>query len=183
MHCLGAVSWSPSSISRVLIGSLIWPVYLFLKFYFIDYAITVFPIFPPYTSFAIFILPTMDPWVLRSLSLTCCTSQYICREKWEHLDHQWWPCHVYSLSQLSICAAPTSLVDCCFLNSLVVRLPFTSIFWHFWLIFVFQLLFPSSGCFRRWSISTYNSIFTITAVILCINAYRRGWKHQRLNSS
>ena len=95
--------------------------------------------FPPCTSFAMFILPTVDPWVVRSVSLTCCSSPYICRERWDHLDHQWWPCYVCSLPQLPICAAPTSLVDCCFLNSLVVRLPFTSIFWHFWLIFVFQL--------------------------------------------
>ena len=169
MHLLGALSWSPSSISRVLIGTLIERVYLFLKFYFIDYAITVFPIFS-----SLYFLHHVYFAQCGSLGCEVCVThllflQYICRERWDHLDHQWWPCYVCSLPQLPICAVPTSLVNCCFLNSLVVRLPFTSIFWHFWLIFVFKL-FPSSGYFRRWTISTYDSIFTITPVILCINA-------------
>ena len=33
---------------------------------------------------------------------------------------------------------PTSLDDCFFFNSLVVRLPYSSTFWQFWLFFVFK---------------------------------------------
>ena len=32
---------------------------------------------------------------------------------------------------------PTGLDECFFINSLVVRLPYSSIFWQFWLLFVF----------------------------------------------
>ena len=35
------------------------------------------------------------------------------------------------------CLSPTSLNDCFFFNSSVVRLPYSLIFWHFWLFFVF----------------------------------------------
>ena len=35
---------------------------------------------------------------------------------------------------------PTSLDECFFFNSLVVRLPYSSIFWQFWLIFVFEFV-------------------------------------------
>ena len=44
------------------------------------------------------------------------------------------------LAMCPIClSCPSVLVDSCFFNSLVVRLPFSSIFWYFWLIFVFKL--------------------------------------------
>ena len=43
-------------------------------------------------------------------------------------------------TQLPISAPPTGLYECVFFNFLVVRLPYSSIFWNFWLFFVFKLL-------------------------------------------
>ena len=42
--------------------------------------------------------------------------------------------------QLPDSAPPTSLDECFFFNSLVVRLPCSLIFWQFWLFFVFKLV-------------------------------------------
>ena len=41
---------------------------------------------------------------------------------------------------LPIPASPTSLDECFFFNSLAVRLPYSSIFWPFWLFFVFEFV-------------------------------------------
>ena len=43
-------------------------------------------------------------------------------------------------TQLPISAPPTSLDECFFFNSLVVRLPYSSIFCQFWLVFVFKFV-------------------------------------------
>ena len=43
-------------------------------------------------------------------------------------------------AQLPSSAPPTDLDECFCLNSLVVRLPYSSIFCQFWLFFVFKLL-------------------------------------------
>ena len=43
-------------------------------------------------------------------------------------------------AQLPISAAPTGLDECFFLNSLVVRLPYSLIFCQFWLFFVFKFV-------------------------------------------
>ena len=45
-------------------------------------------------------------------------------------------CHESSLLQLPV-SVPPALLDECFFNSLVVRLPYSSIFWHFWVAFCF----------------------------------------------
>ena len=50
--------------------------------------------------------------------------------------HQPLPCCKSSLPQLPVSAPPTSLHECFFFNSLVVRLPYSLIFWLF---FVFKL--------------------------------------------
>ena len=50
------------------------------------------------------------------------------------------PCLVSSPPQLPISTPPTSLDECFFFNSLVVRLPCSSIFWQFWLFIVFKLV-------------------------------------------
>ena len=50
------------------------------------------------------------------------------------------PCHESSLPGLPISAPPTSLDECFFFISLVVGLPYSSIFYQFWLFFVFKLL-------------------------------------------
>ena len=43
------------------------------------------------------------------------------------------------LPQLPVSAPPTSLDECFFFNSLVVGIPYSSVFWQFWLLFVFKL--------------------------------------------
>ena len=43
-------------------------------------------------------------------------------------------------AQLSIFAPPTGLCECFFFNSLVVGLPYNSIFCQFWLFFVFKFV-------------------------------------------
>ena len=45
-----------------------------------------------------------------------------------------------SLPQVSVFAPPTSLHECFFFNSLVVRLPCSLIFCQFWLLFVFKFV-------------------------------------------
>ena len=55
-------------------------------------------------------------------------------------------------------APPTGLDECFFFKSLVVGLPYSSIFYEFWLFFVFKFVVLSFGCARRHSMSTYASI-------------------------
>ena len=43
-------------------------------------------------------------------------------------------------TRIPISAPPTSLCECFFFNSLVVRLPYSSIFCQFWLFFVFKFV-------------------------------------------
>ena len=49
-------------------------------------------------------------------------------------------CHESSPPWLPVSALPTSLDECFFFISLVVRLPYSLIFCQFWLVFVFKLL-------------------------------------------
>ena len=49
-------------------------------------------------------------------------------------------CRESSSPRLPISTPPTGLDECFFFISLVVRLPCSSIFWQFWLFFVFKLL-------------------------------------------
>ena len=51
------------------------------------------------------------------------------------------PCHESSPPQLAISVSPTSVDEGFFFISLVVGLPYSSIFCQFWLFFVFKLLF------------------------------------------
>ena len=50
------------------------------------------------------------------------------------------PCCVSSRPWLLISAPSSRLNECFFFNSLVVGLPYSSIFWQFWLFFVFQFV-------------------------------------------
>ena len=69
------------------------------------------------------------------------------------------PCHVSSLPWLPVSSPFTNRDECFFFYSLVVRLPYSLIFWKFWLFFVFKVCCcPSFGCARRQSVSTYASI-------------------------
>ena len=52
------------------------------------------------------------------------------------------PCRESSPPGLPVSAPPTGLDECFFFISLVVGLPYSSIFCQFWLFFVFKLLLP-----------------------------------------
>ena len=84
--------------------------------------------------------PTLEPGVVQSVLIPSCSSQFICTQMW---DCQLPPCHMSSPPWLPISAPPSSLNECFFFNSLVVRLPYSLIFWQFWMVFklvVFLLL-------------------------------------------
>ena len=96
-------------------------------------------------------LYTLEPWVARHFSLPCCSSQFIYVRMRGHTacpvpnpPPRWvcqpLPCHESSLPWLPVSAAPTGLDECFFFISLVVGLPYSSIFCQFWLFFVFNLL-------------------------------------------
>ena len=109
--------------------------------------------------------PALEPWVAGSASLPHCSSWFIYTQMWGPRGHQPPPCGVCQLqpacpipqsvtslglpattllrvlaTRLLISTPPTGLDECFFFISLVVRLPYSSIFWHFWLFFVFKLL-------------------------------------------
>ena len=91
--------------------------------------------------------PVLDLWVVWSISLSSCSSQFILTQMQDclvcqllpHLPHPP-PCHVSSLPWPPVSASPISLDECFFFNSLVVRLLYSSIFCHFWLFLFFNLL-------------------------------------------
>ena len=84
--------------------------------------------------------PALEPWVAQSVSLPSCSSWFIHTPMWDHLLHQPLPCHESSPPQLPVSAPPTSLVECFFFNSLIVRVPYSLIFWQFWLFVVFKFV-------------------------------------------
>ena len=83
--------------------------------------------------------PRLEPWVVRSICLPSFSSRVICTLMWDCLLHQPPPCHESSLPLLPVSILLTSLRGF-FFNSLVVRLPYSSIFWQFWLFFVLKFV-------------------------------------------
>ena len=79
----------------------------------------------------------LEPQVVQSVSLPSCSSQFICTQMWDCLLCQPLPFCKSSLPWLPVSAPPTGLDECFFFSSLVVRLPYSSIFWLFWLFFCF----------------------------------------------
>ena len=76
--------------------------------------------------------------------------------------------------RLPASAPPTSLDECFFFISLVVRLPYSSIFCQFLLFLFLNCCCPSFGCVRRDSVSTYASI--LAGVYLFLNhVAKMGW--------
>ena len=67
-------------------------------------------------------------------------------------------CCESSLPRLPVSSPPTSLDECFFFISLVVGLPSSSVFCQLWLFLFLNCCFPSVGCVRRQSVSTYVSI-------------------------
>ena len=82
----------------------------------------------------------LEPWVAWSVSLPICSSLFICTQMWDLPVCQTPPCHKSS-TQLLVSATVTGLDESFFFNSLVVELPYSSIFLQVWLFFVFKLLF------------------------------------------
>ena len=115
------------------------------------------------------------PGLLSLCLLPSCSSPCICTWMWDlpvcqllpHLLlHQLSPCLTSSPSHLLASAPPTSLDECFFFNSLVVRLPRHSIFWQFLLVFSF-VLFLDLLLFFLWLCDEANII------CLCLHP---GWK-------
>ena len=84
--------------------------------------------------------PALEPWVVWFLSLPSCLSWFFCMQMWDRLVLQPLPCHESSPPLLPISTPPTGLDECFFFNSLIVGLLFSSIFWQFWLFFVFKFV-------------------------------------------
>ena len=82
----------------------------------------------------------LEPWVVWSVSLPSCSSKLIHIWMWDILVSQPLPCHMSSWPWLPVSASPTSVEECFYFNSLVVRFLYSSIFWQFWLVFVFKLV-------------------------------------------
>ena len=85
-----------------------------------------------------FLFPCWNPGLL--VLLPTCFSQFIHMQTWDCLVHQQLPCHVSFPPQLPLSTPPTSLNECLFFNSFVVRVPYNSIFWQFWLSFAFKFV-------------------------------------------
>ena len=88
-------------------------------------------------------------WVVWSVSLSSCSSCFICTWMWDRPVHQpppprltlqLPPCSTSSPARLPVYTPPTSLDECFFFNFLFVGLPYRSIFWQFWLFFVFKCI-------------------------------------------
>ena len=91
-------------------------------------------------------------WVVQPVLLPSSSFRFICSQMLDLPVHQ--PLHhssqapapaspsILSLlsSQLTVSTPPTSLDECLSFNSLVVGLPYSSIFWQFWLFFVLKFV-------------------------------------------
>ena len=120
--------------------------------------------------------PELEPWVGWSASFPC-RSSYLCANVWPGghcLPHSFpqsaslWVrprCHQSRVPQLPISVLPTGLDKCFFFISLVVGLPYNSIFCQFWLLFVFKFLL-SFGCERRHTVSTYAPILARSLILI-----------------
>ena len=99
--------------------------------------------------------PTLESWVAWSVSLPSCSSWIICTQVWDCLTLQLPPCLpclppccTSSPPWLPIAVPSTNLDGCFFFNSLVVRLPFSIIFWYSDCFFFLNLvLFCFVFCF------------------------------------
>ena len=75
--------------------------------------------------FWVFSFPMLEPWVVQSVLLPSCSSWLICTRMWVCSHLVTCPCHPSFLS------LPLLPVWMNFFNSLVVGLPYSSIFWQF----------------------------------------------------
>ena len=84
--------------------------------------------------------PTWEPWVVCSVLLLSCSSWFIHTQMWDCFVHQLLPFCEFSPPWLCITAPLSSLDECFLFNSLVVGLPYSSIFWQFWLFFACKVV-------------------------------------------
>ena len=77
--------------------------------------------------------------VAQSVLLPSCSSRFIHMQMWDHPVLQLLSCQESCPPLLPVCSPPTRLDECFFFNSLVVRLPYSSVFWQFW-FFVFKFV-------------------------------------------
>ena len=93
--------------------------------------------------------PALEPWVAWSVSLPSCSSRFIGTQMWDRLvclplpcspGLLLPPCRASSPPLLPVSTPPASLDECFFFNSLVLRLPYSSIFWQLLLFFVFKFV-------------------------------------------
>ena len=70
-----------------------------------------------------------------TVSLPSCSSRFNRTQMWGCSVCQPLPCCASSPPWLPVSAPPTSLNECFFFNSLFVGLPYSSLFWQFWLFF------------------------------------------------
>ena len=109
----------------------------------------------------------LESWVVRSvLGLELRTPQlslcvFICMGMWDCQFCQP-PCCASSPPQLPVSAPSTHLDECFFFNSLIVRLPYSSTFWQFWLFL-----------FLDWLLSFLWLCEEAKHVYLCLHL---GWK-------
>ena len=98
----------------------------------------------------------LEPWVVRFVLLLSYSSCFIPMWMWDHRAHQPPPYLMFSLPRLPVPTPPTGLDEYFFFNFLVVRLPYSLIFWQFWLFFVFKFVVVFLAVWR--SVTTYASI-------------------------
>ena len=88
----------------------------------------------------------LEHWVVWCVFLPSSSSWFICTKMW---DHQPPPCSCSSPPCLPVSSPPTDPGECFFFTSLVVRLPYSSVFQQVWLFFVSKfvvlLLFVLGG--------------------------------------
>ena len=84
--------------------------------------------------------PALEHWVAWSVLLPRCSSWFMRTQMWDCLLCQPPLCFESCPPWLPVSAPPTGLDECFFFNSLVVVLPYSSIFWQFWLFFVFKFV-------------------------------------------
>ena len=102
--------------------------------------------------------PSLEPSVAWSFLFPSSSSQFISTEMWDCQVLQLLPCYELSPPHLPVSVPPTSPDECFFFNSLVVGLPYSSIFWQFWLFFVFKFVVHFLVMRGGKSVSTYTSV-------------------------
>ena len=121
--------------------------------------------------------PAVEPLVAWSVSLHSCSSRFIHRLMWNcpPQSSSRCLCQVSSPPKLPISIPPTGLNECFFFNSLVVRLPYSSIFWHFWLFFVFKFVVVLYLVVGGGSVSPYASILARSPILISYRQLPHMW--------